>query len=686
MFQPSKLALAIVASASMGFCLSAPTFAQENSTAATAAEQAQIERIEITATRRVANQTTPAAVTNLSTSEQLPGLRIDAAELLGGIAGVQSDSRANYAQDTRITVRGFGARSAFGVRGVLLRLDGVPLSMPDGQAQTSSILLDEADNVQVIRGPLATIYGNAAGGVIHWRSLTPRDTATQLELMAGGNDARRGFLQHDWVGDDKALRLAGATFSTDGPRPHNSAERHQVAARWYQDLNDTTRVVVRLDNNNAPFLQDPSSLTPAAWREDPTQTVGRAFTFNTRKRIHHRQASVSLEHETASQAADLSAWRGWRDVEQYLPFPGGDLNGDGAVIDLRRDFIGLDANYHLRLPSLPEWQLSTGVQLAEQNDRRYGYVNNFGVRGDVRRNDDGSVQTESAYALLQWQPRSDWQVMTGVRHNQAEFQVDDFFIIPENPDDSGSASMQQLSWMLGVNYAISDQWSVFISRGNGFETPTLTELAYRNSGTGLNTELGPSTNQQWEIGSKWRSDHIQAAVTWFRIDTANEIVVDQSNDGRTTYTNAEQTEREGVELSLSADLAEHWSARASTTYTDARYSNGARLPGVARQQAYWQLRWQPTVQTRVQVVGEYRGNVAANDSNDVFAPAHTLWHAAVQHQWRYDNVQLQPWLKLHNLTDRDYVGSVVVNQGSGRAFEPGVGRELQLGLSINYLW
>ncbi|MEA3589085.1 TonB-dependent receptor [Pseudidiomarina sp. 1APP75-27a] len=675
MFQPSKLALALAASASMGFCLSGTTHAQE-----------QVERIEITATQRVSAQTTPAAVTNLATSEQLPGMRIDAAELLGGIAGVQSDSRANYAQDTRITLRGFGARSAFGVRGVLLRLDGVPLSMPDGQAQTSSILLDEPDNVQVIRGPLAAIYGNAAGGVIHWRSRSPRTTATQVDLMAGGNDAQRAFVQHDWVNEDKALRLAGATFTTDGPRPHNRAERHQVAARWYQDLDENTRVVVRLDNNNAPFLQDPSSLTPAAWREDPTQTVGRAFTFNTRKRIHHQQASVTVEHETQSQAADISAWRGWRDVEQYLPFPGSDLNGDGAVIDLRRDFTGVDANYHLRLPALPQWQLSTGVQLAEQNDRRYGYVNNFGERGEVRRNDDGEVSTQSAYALLQWQPLSAWQMMSGVRYNAVDFAVDDYFIIPENPDDSGSASMQQLSWMLGANYAVSEQWSVFVSRGNGFETPTLTELAYRNDGTGLNTQLGPSTNQQWEVGSKWRSDTLEAAITWFHIATANEIVVDQSNDGRTTYTNAEQTQREGLELSFAADLSRTWSTRASATYTDAKYSNGARLPGVARQQAYWQLRWQPGADTQVQLVGDYRGEVAANDGNTVFAPAHTLWHVAVQTQWLWQDLKLQPWLKVHNLTDRDYVGSVVVNQGSGRAFEPGIGREVQAGLRFNYRW
>ncbi|RUO58974.1 TonB-dependent receptor family protein [Pseudidiomarina insulisalsae] len=679
MLFPSKLALAVMASA--GMAMSSVSHAQD-----TNSDTSAIERIEITADRHSTTQTLPAAVTNLATDEQLPGLRIDAAELLGGIAGVQSDSRANYAQDTRITLRGFGARSAFGVRGVLLQLDGVPLSMPDGQAQTSSILLDEADNVQVIRGPLAALYGNAAGGVIHWRSAAPLATWTQIDAFAGGNDTQRLFAQHDWAGDDKALRLAAATFQTDGPRPHNSAERHQVALRWYQQLAANTRLVLRADNNHAPLLQDPSSLTPSAWREDPTQTVERAFTFNTRKRIHHRQASLGLEHDTATQSALLTVWRGWRDVEQYLPFPGSDLNGDGAVIDLRRDFTGVNAAFQWRPEQLQNWQFSSGLQVAEQNDRRLGYVNDFGERGDVRRNDDGTVSTESAYLLAQWQPLRRWQLMSGLRYNQTEFSVTDFFVIPENPDDSGAADMQELSWMLGLNYQLNANLSLYASRGAGFETPTLTELAYRNEGTGLNTELGPANNLQWELGAKWQSRVLQARLTWFDIATRNEIVVDQNNNGRTTYVNAERTAREGFELELDAQLASAWSTRLSASYTDATYSNGARLPGVARKQAYWQLQWQPDERRRVQLVADYRGDLAANDANSVFAPSHTLWHLAYLHSFRYDNLELQPWVKVHNLTDQDYVGAVVVNQGSGRAFEPGIGRELQLGIGFNYLW
>lgn len=646
------------------------------------------EVIEVTGSAVQLNHEIPAAVTSLSVDEQPPGLRIDAAELLGGIAGVQADSRANYAQDTRITLRRFGARSAFGVRGVLLQLDGIPLSMPDGQAQTSSILLDEPEEVQVIRGPLASLYGNGAGGVIDWHSRAPDTNQLTLKAMGAANDTSRLLLQGDLVGDDHALRLIGARFRTDGPREHNSAERDQLALRWYQDLTNTLRLVVRMDDNHAPELQDPGSLTPADWRADPDQTFSRADTFNTRKSIHHQQLSVSLQQETLDNRWHVSAWRGWRDIEQYLPFAGDDLTSSGAVIDLQRQFSGIDAAYNWRL-ALPI-TATLGGTIAEQEDRRFGYVNDFGQRGELRRDELGTVTNQALYGLLEWQPAQQWHLLTGLRYSAVDFNVDDYYTNPVNPDDSGAQDMNALSWNLGVTYLISDQLSIFAARGRGFETPTLTELAYSPQGTGLNTRLGPAYSQQWETGLKWRSPGLRTQLTAFIIDTDDEIVVDQSIDGRTTYINAGQTEREGAELEGEWQIAAAWDLRFAASWLNAEYANGNRLPGVARQQAYAQLNWstRPLAQLPIQasLIADHRGDIAATDDNSVLAPGHTLWDLALSSQTTWQGLDIEPWLKIHNLGDRDYVGSVVVNQGSGRAFEPGVGREIQAGFSVSHRW
>ncbi|CUA88791.1 TonB-dependent receptor family protein [Pseudidiomarina woesei] len=628
---------------------------------------------------------TPAALTNLDLDEQPEGLRVDAAELLKGVAGVQADSRANYAQDTRITLRGFGARSAFGVRGVILQLDGIPLSMPDGQAQTSSILLDEPANVQIIRGPLATIYGNSAGGVIQWFSERPQATQLSVDIMAGANNTQRQHVQADYVSERSSVRLAGARFRTDGPRQHNSAERDHLALRWYYDLTDSVEMIVRLDDNNAPLLQDPGSLTPTDWQADPNQTFGGAERFNTRKSIHHQQMSLSLRSSLRNESGwHLNAWRGWRDVLQYLPFPGSDTRSSGAVIDLQRSFTGLDASYNMRWNN--QWRTTLGAHIAEQVDRRYGFVNDFGQRGDLRRDERGEVIQTALYSLTDWRLNQQWSFTAGLRYSDVEFSVDDYFILPENPNDSGVQQQHAWSWSLGANYQLNDAWRVFAARGHGFETATLTEMAYSNTETGLNTALGPAFNDQWEVGVSWQQAAVKGQLSWFDIQTTDEIVVDQSIDGRTTYTNAGLTERYGAEFEVSWQLTENWNWRGAATWLKATYGNGNRLPGVAEQTAYSQLNWNYQRDHRLSLITEYRGDIAATDDNSVIAPSHTLWHI----NWRADyvlgNWELSPWLQLHNIGDTQYVGSVVVNQGNGRAFEPGVGREVHLGLGVSHRW
>lgn len=652
-------------------------------------EQQVDERLQVTASTQSVARTTPSALSQLSQQQQAPGLRIDAAELLAGLAGVQTDSRANYAQDTRITLRGFGARSAFGVRGVLLLLDGIPLSMPDGQAQTSSILLDEADNVQVIRGPLATLYGNAAGGVIDWRSRSPEQSKLQVDLLGGANNTARGVVQGDWVSDEQALRLVAARLRTDGPRAQNSAERDQLALRWYRSLGAERELIVRLDDNNAPLLQDPGSLTPAAWAADPEQTFAGASTFNTRKAIRHKQGSLTLRDDNSQLPWHISLWQGSRAVEQYLPFTGADPTSSGAVIDLQRDFRGIDAAVNTFFDVAQPLQASFGVTLSEQQDRRYGYVNNFGERDELRRDEQGDVTNKAAYSLWQWQPADAWQLIAGVRYSQLKFTVTDYYINANSPDDSGSRDNSAWSWNLGVNYQVNEYTNVFVARGRGFETPTLTELAYSAEGSGLNQQLGPAYNQQWETGVKWRYDSWRAQLSLYSINSSDEIVVDQSIDGRTIYINAEQTERRGVEFEQQWQWHEQFDWRVAASYIDARYSNQARLPGVAQKTFYSQLNWYPEflpIPTTLSLITDYRSNIAANDANSVIAPSHVLWHLAISQDWSWGDIELQPWVKVHNLTDQDYVGSVVVNQGNGRAFEPGVGRELQLGVRMTQRW
>lgn len=647
------------------------------------------------------------ALAGVESNAQLPGLRIDSAELLKGLPGVQADSRSNYAQDTRVTLRGFGARSAFGVRGIDLQIDGVPLTTPDGQGQLSSVALDGVTRVEVLRGPVAALYGNGAGGVISLHSRAPEENHIGLGVTAGEDDLTRHTLRGEWRQGALGARINAAKFSTDGNRPHASAERQHAGAQVYYTAASGIEAVLRLDTSRDPLLEDPLGLTPAQWREDPFQANTAAELFNTRKSVEHRQVSLTLRQAVGAGRWQTALWRGEREIIQYLGFPG-DNNpetgaiGSGGVVDLQRDFYGASGNYSHDF-SLRDTLLTAtvGAELATMEDRRRGFVNNRGVAGDLRRDELGEVDGLDFYSILQWQLNPRLQLYGGARHSDLEFSVDDYYVIvpgttetPENPDDSGARDFAEWSSAFGANYTVTDNWILFASVGRGFETPTLTEMAYRSDGnSGLNLGLDAAENNQRELGVRYiESETTEISLTVFDVDSADEIVVDQSVSGRTTYRNAAGTERMGVELSGQIQLAPAWLARGNVNYLDAEYSRGEwqgnRLPGVAQHNHYAQLRWQPLLDERLAlaVAVLHRSKVSTADNNQDFAPAATTADIALSSRQTFGDWQFNAWIKVSNLTDQNYVGSVIVNQGNGRSFEPAPGRNLNAGLELGYRW
>lgn len=655
------------------------------------------EVIVVTATRSERPWlSTPASIERVSVQEQLPGMRTDAAELLSGIAGIQVDTRYNFAQDTRITLRGFGARAAFGVRGVRLRLDGIPLSMPDGQAQTSSILLDEPSQVEVLRGPFAAVYGNSAGGVIDLQSERPLESSLALNLSGGSNARERQHVRGviaDAGETGSSFSFDYARFRTDGDRPNSAVERDQFAVRAYHTFASELELILRIDDNDAPYLGDPLALSPAQWRENPRRVASQAETFGTRKSIRHRQQSLTLRQSASAierlASWQVNAWRGKREIEQYLAFPGSAITQAGGVVDLARSFVGVNAETTWQ--PLASWRLTTALDYEEQTDKRLGFVNDFGQRGDLRRDETGTVESLDGSVISDFQVNERVAWVTGIRYSNLDFAVDDRFIVEGNPDDSGAVSYSEFAWSTGLSYAISPQLSAFFATGEGFETPTLTEMAYQNEGTGLNTGLRAAQLQQHEVGLKWLGATLQSQVTVFQINTRDDLVVDQSIDGRTTYRNAARTEREGLEISGTWRFAQDWSWRSSYTYLNAKYAGneiataGNRLPGLARHELFHQLEWRPLGSERLELLvnARYRSDIATNDANSEFAPSATIWNAAVRSNLVLDNWRLQPWLRIENLTDKTYVGSVVVNQGNGRSFEPAPGRIWMAGVTVS---
>lgn len=658
--------------------------------AATADDKAldnEIETIVVSASQQQQAWLNTAASVNVRTLPDA-GLLIDSGQLLQGIPGLQVDSRANFAQDTRLSLRGFGSRSAFGIRGIYLQQDGIPISAPDGQGQLSSILLDNIAQIEVLSGPLAVLYGNGAGGVI---SLTTRE---QLPDIVGGSIATSELQQQYQLrlsqqNEQYSWQLAAKHFETEGYRPHAAARKQQVQAGWQYLLSDELTLKVRLDWAEDPRLQDPLSLSIAQWRSNPKQTAAQAELFDTSKTTAQRQLSTTLQ-QSGLHPWQIALWQGKREVSQRLAFTGDAISSAGGDIALTRDYYGINAQ--------KKWQLSPtfsslfGGAWVKSDDLRRGYVNQFGQRGELRRDELNLAKNQDLYWRFSYQPVTALSIDGGVRYSELHYEIRDDFIRPGNPDDSGHKSYYQQAAAIGLNYRFAAQWSWFFSTGKGFEAPTLAELAYKPEGTGLNLALQASQNRQWESGLKYQDQANRGSISFFSIRSNDELLVASSNNGRTSYRNAGNTARDGVEFNLKQQLSLRLSQELSLTLMDARFQsaelNGNRLPGVAKTDAYWLVRLQPYLHfpAYLEWRTRYRSDIATSDSNNEWAPTALTFDLAAHGKQSFNQWQLNYWLALDNIMDRANVAAVVVNQTNGRALEPAPGRQLSAGLSVDYLW
>lgn len=638
-------------------------------------------------------------------ANQAGNLGVNASEALAGVPGLVIQNRQNYAQDLQISVRGFGARAAFGVRGVKLIADGIPATNPDGQGQAATFNLDTAERIEVMRGPFSTVYGNHAGGVIQLFSRNgegaPRLRANAL-FGAWGTSKFGVGLEGEQSG--VGFVVDASRFDTDGYRDHSKTRRDQGFAKLTFRPDEDSTLTLVANGLRQPDTLDPLGVRWETYQRDPRAVEDVAKQFNTRKSIHHLQGGATYERRLGEDRLQVSAYSGRRSVTQYQSIPTGpqgNARHAGGVVDFDRDFYGLGARW-IAQRSFGDGELTVtvGLDYDRSEDDRRGYENfvgtTLGVKGNLRRNEIDTITSTDPYLQALWK-QGPWQWSAGIRHSRVAFKVDDRYIVGTNGDDSGSARYTETTPALGVVYAISPVLNAYASYGEGFETPTLNELSYATPSTGFNFGLKPSTSKQAELGLKaFVGDTTRVNAAVFRIETKDEIVVAESSGGRTSYQNAGRTLREGIELAAESEFSASLTGRASLTWLKAEYDEafvsrgatvpaGNRIPGVPQFAAYAELAWKPIADLTVAGEALYRSKVYVNDLNDDRpAPGYTLFNLRLSAEQKHGPWTLAQLLRVDNLFDRKHIGSVIVGDGNGRYYEPGPERSWFAGASASY--
>ena len=426
--------------------------------------------------------------------------------------------------------------------------------------------------------------------------------------------------------------------------------------------------------------------------------------YNTRKNTRQTQAGLRYERQLSAQD-DLSVmmYAGERETTQFQSIPRAPQlkpSHAGGVIDLTRHYQGIDTRLTHRGELLVPVTLTAGLDYENMSERRKGYENfvmvngapQYGEQGALRRNERNLMWNVDPYLQTQWQLTDKLSLDAGVRYSSVWFDSNDYYITPGNGDDSGDASYHKWLPAGSLKYALTDAWNVYLSAGRGFETPTINELSYRSDNqSGLNFGLKPSTNDTVEIGSKTRIGNGLFTAALFQTNTDNEIVVDSSSGGRTSYKNAGKTRRQGMELGLDQQFGESWRLKAAWTWLDATYRtnvcddascNGNRIPGIARNMGYASFGYQPEQGWYAGSDIRYMSDIMANDENTAKAPSWTVVGLTTGYKWSYGRMDMDLFGRIDNLFDREYVGSVIVNESNGRYYEPASGRNYGIGLNL----
>ncbi|HBY0135540.1 TPA: TonB-dependent receptor [Klebsiella pneumoniae] len=676
-----------------------------------AAQAADEQTMVVTAApTTVSELDTPAAVSVVNGDEMRQAApRVNLSESLGAVPGLQVQNRQNYAQDLQLSIRGFGSRSTYGVRGLRIYVDGIPATMPDGQGQTSNIDIGSVDTIEVLRGPFSALYGNSSGGVINVTSQTGTQPPTVEASSYYGSFGtwHYGMKATGAVGDgshagDVDYTVSTNRFTTHGYRDHSGARKNLANARLGVRINDVSKLTLLLNSVDIK-ANDAGGLTADEWHDNPRQSP-RGDQYNTRKNTRQTQAGLRYERQLSAQD-DLSVmmYAGERETTQFQSIPRAPQlkpSHAGGVIDLTRHYQGIDTRLTHRGELLVPVTLTAGLDYENMSERRKGYENfvmvngapQYGEQGALRRNERNLMWNVDPYLQTQWQLTDKLSLDAGVRYSSVWFDSNDYYITPGNGDDSGDASYHKWLPAGSLKYALTDAWNVYLSAGRGFETPTINELSYRSDNqSGLNFGLKPSTNDTVEIGSKTRIGNGLFTAALFQTNTDNEIVVDSSSGGRTSYKNAGKTRRQGMELGLDQQFGESWRLKAAWTWLDATYRtnvcddascNGNRIPGIARNMGYASFGYQPEQGWYAGSDIRYMSDIMANDENTAKAPSWTVVGLTTGYKWSYGRMDMDLFGRIDNLFDREYVGSVIVNESNGRYYEPAPGRNYGIGLNL----
>ena len=659
-----------------------------------AASVDDLEEIVVQATRMSRPlDSVPAAISVVNQAQiQLGRQQLGLDEALNRVPGVFMQNRYNFAQDLRVSIRGFGARSAFGIRGVKILVDGIPETLPDGQGQVDSIDLGAAQQIEVLRGPSSSYYGNASGGVISVTSERgPETPFANLRFSAGEYGAQKFQAKTGGQTERVNYFVSFSDSQIDGYREHSETENTQLSGRLEFDLGDRGSLLAVANYTDQPVSNDPGGINIAQAQADPRSARDRNLSFDGGEALEQTRLGF-VYTLPVGDGSELQVRNYYvsRDFNNRLPFFG------GGAVDLQRFFAGGGISYTQQgiLGGRPN-RVVVGLDYDDQDDHRRRFNNDMGVLGALSLDQDEHVTSTGLFVQDELSISDNVQLSFGVRFDQVEFDVGDRFL--GNGDDSGVRKLDDVSPMIGLLANLSPDVTVYGTYSTSFETPTTTEFANPSGAGGFNPLLEPQAATNLEVGLRGGvGSRTRYELAVFDIGVEDELIPYEipSSPGRDFFANAGRSNRTGVEATLITQPTDRIGVTLSYTYADFTFADflddngndysGNRIPGTVEQLVFAELSYRHPAGWFGALDALHVGDQFANNANSVADGAYTLSNLRLGFDANRGGATFSPFVGVNNLFDQSYNSNIRLNAFGGRYYEPGPGRNIYAGVAVNF--
>jgi iron complex outermembrane receptor protein len=621
------------------------------------------------------NETNPALSVSEISYDEYEIKPVNFQDAIDFSSGLWITNSENQAQDNRMAIRGFGARSAFGIRGLKIILDGIPLTTPDGQSQVDNIPFQLIENVEIMKSLSSTRYGNASGGVVSINTFSNLNDKYIVEAGYGSYGYKNIKGTYSTNSEKSSTILNISQAESDGYRDHSSYLNKSLFFKHVRKLQNMN-LKFNLLYFDSPYAFDPGGLNIESVEENRSQARDRNMLYNSQESIKQMQTGVVLNWDTKLGQVNSNVYYSNRDFVGLLPFT------NGGYVELNRDFSGAEISIKDKSKNF-EWMVGTSIQ--DQKDDRKRFENNEGEKGAKVMDQIESFKSYGAFVLGSFN-KPKYSIQAGLRYDRHEISLDDNMVygIDQQYVDY-SKSLNALSPNLGLIFRASNKGEVYVNYGYAYETPSLSELSANPNGAGFNEELSPMISKGIDIGFRKSLEDASYNITAFYINTEDEIV-SYEIWGMNYYRNLGTSKRYGIELEGAYRLNKLNTFNASYTQANYEFTNqliNGQLPGVPK--SNFSIEWifnKDTFYAKLDL--KYAHSLFADDMNQFKVPSFFLSNLALKNTYRIKDLDITAGFQIRNLFDEKYYDNIRLNAFGNRFYEPASLRSFIFSVSTNF--